>query len=192
MAQASSNRVGYARVSTGAQDLALQIDALEKVGCCKIFTDQVSGAKTSRPGLDAALEYLRPGDTLVCWKLDRVGRSTSHLIGLIGDLRDREVGFASLTEAIDTTTAAGELMFTLMAALAQFERSLIQERTRAGLEAARSRGAKPGRKPSLSMDQVAVVRSMYSAGDHSVSTIAAVVGVSRATVYRALAGAATS
>ncbi len=188
MANTSNNRVGYARVSTGAQDLALQIDALEKAGCVKIFTDQASGAKASRPGLDAALEYLRPGDTLVCWKLDRVGRSTSHLIALIGDLRDREVGFASLTEAIDTGTAAGELLFTVMAALAQFERSLIQERTRAGLEAARSRGAKPGRKPSLSRDQVAVVRSMHRAGSHSVSGIAAVVGVSRATVYRALSG----
>lgn len=186
MDQASNDRVGYARVSTGAQDLALQVDALEKAGCVRIFTDQVSGAKTSRPGLDAAIDYLRAGDTLVCWKLDRVGRSTSHLIGLIGDLRNREVGFASLTEAIDTSTAAGELMFTLMAALAQFERSLIQERTRAGLEAARLRGAKPGRKPSLSGDQVAVVRSMHAAGGHSVAGIAAVVGVSRATVYRCL------
>ena len=120
MDQAINCRVGYARVSTGAQDLALQIDALEKAGCSRIFSDQISGAKTSRPGLDAALEYLRPGDTLVCWKLDRVGRSTGHLIGLIGDLRDREVGFASLTEAIDTRTAAGELLFALMAALAQF------------------------------------------------------------------------
>lgn len=180
-------RIGYARISTADQSLDLQIEALEQAGCSKIFTDVASGARDDRPGLNEALVYMRADDVLVTWKLDRVGRSTAHLIGLINELKQREIGFASLTEAIDTTTPAGELLFTVMAALAQFERSLIVERTRAGLEAARARGAKPGRKPSLSADQIAVVRQMNSSGQHTVASISKVVGVSRATVYRALA-----
>lgn len=179
--------IGYARISTADQSLDLQVEALEQFGCTKIFTDIASGARDDRPGLGDALEYMRADDVLVTWKLDRVGRSTSHLVSLINDLKQRQIGFASLTEAIDTTTPAGELLFTVMAALAQFERSLIVERTRAGLEAARARGAKPGRKPSLSADQIEVVRQMNSSGQHTVAAIADVVGVSRATVYRTLA-----
>jgi DNA invertase Pin-like site-specific DNA recombinase len=180
-------RIGYARISTVDQSLDLQIEALKASGCAKIFTDVASGARDDRPGLSDALEYMRAKDVLVTWKLDRVGRSTAHLVALINDLRRREIGFASLTEAMDTTTPAGELLFTVVAALAQFERSLIVERTRAGLEAARARGSKPGRKPSLSADQVQVVRQMNSSGQHTVAAIAGVVGVSRATVYRTLA-----
>jgi len=178
--------VGYARVSTSEQTLDLQVDALTAAGCVKVFTDVASGAKTDRPGLAAALEYMRPGDVLTCWKLDRVGRSTQHLVGLMSDLKNQNRGFRSLTEQIDTTSAMGEFVFSLFAALAQLERSMIQERTRAGLAAARERGAKPGRKPSLNSDQVAVVRQMHATGAHTVAAIAAVVGVSRATVYRAL------
>lgn len=180
-------RIGYARVSTADQSLDSQVEALKKSGCTKIFTDIASGARDDRSGLADALSYIRADDVLVTWKLDRVGRSTAHLIGLINDLKHRQIGFASLTEAIDTTTPAGELLFSIMAALAQFERSLIVERTRAGLEAARARGAKPGRKPSLSAAQIEVVRKLNASGEHTVASIANVVGVSRATIYRALA-----
>ncbi|MBM3824467.1 MAG: recombinase family protein [Verrucomicrobia bacterium] len=151
MKEQTKNRlVGYARVSTNGQELKLQLDALEKAGCPKklIFVDKVSGAKAARPGLDACLRELKEGDTLIAWRLDRLGRSVRHLIDLVEQLRQRKVGFKSLCDgAIDTTTASGELIFHIFTALAQFERRLIQERTRAGLEAARARGRKGGRKP---------------------------------------------
>lgn len=179
--------VGYARVSTIDQNAGLQHAALSEAGCGRIFEDKASGTRTDRPELAAALDYLREGDTLVVWRLDRLGRSLKHLVEVVTDLHDRGVGFRSVTENIDTTTPTGKLVFHIFAALAEFERELIVERTRAGLRAARDRGAKPGRKPSLTQDQVAVVRTMHAAGDHTVQAIADVVGVSRATVYRALA-----
>lgn len=177
--------VGYARVSTGDQSLQLQVDALEKAGCVKVFTDVASGARSDRPGLEAAVEYMRPGDLLCCWKLDRVARSTAHLVVLMEEFKKKGYGFKSLTEQLDTSTAMGEFFFTVIGAIAQLERSLIQERTRAGLAAARERGSKPGRKPSLSADQVAVVRQLHADGKE-VKALAAMFSVSRPTIYRVL------
>ena len=139
--------IGYARVSTGDQDVALQLDALNKAGCETIFRDQASGAKTERPGLAKALAHVRKGDILVVWKLDRLGRSLPHLIETVTELEQRKVGLRSLTESIDTTTPGGRLIFHVFGALGQFERDLIRERTRAGLSAAAARGRKGGRKP---------------------------------------------
>src|SRR5258707_9998253 len=147
--------VGYARVSTGGQELQLQLDALKKAGVAKsdFFTDKASAAKAARPGLDKCLHHLKPGDTLLVWRLDRLGRSVRHLIDLVENLRLRKVGFKSICDGvIDTTTASGELIFHIFTALAQFERRLIQERTRAGLSAARARGRLGGRKPILDGD----------------------------------------
>ena len=133
--------IGYARVSTGEQELQMQLDALEEAGCVEIFKDKASGARSSRPGLDACIEALEPGDTLVVWRLDRLGRSMPHLVSLVQELLGKGIGFRSLLDgAIDTTTASGELMFNIFSSLAQFERRLIQERTQAGLAAVRARG----------------------------------------------------
>jgi len=133
--------VGYARVSTSEQTLALQQDALEKIGCTKIFSDVVSGANEERKGLAEALEYVRKGDTLVVWRLDRLGRSLKHLIETITQLNNRNIGFKSITENIDTTTSGGKLVFHIFGALAEFERDIIKDRTKAGLHAARARGS---------------------------------------------------
>lgn len=137
--------IGYARVSTTDQHLDLQTDALHAAGCERLYTDTVSGAKVDRPGLTAALDACRPGDTLVVWKLDRLGRSLPHLVETVRDLIARGVGFQSLQESIDTTTSGGKLVFHIFASLAEFERDLIRERTNAGLSAARARGRKGGR-----------------------------------------------
>ena len=137
--------IGYARISTRAQDLALQLDALERAGCERVYKDVGSGTIRRRPQLDACLDYLRPGDTLVVWRLDRLGRSLRHLVELVAGLREREMAFRSLTEAIDTNTSAGRLQLHLFAALAEFERELIRERATAGREAARARGRLGGR-----------------------------------------------
>ena len=184
MTDASSKgyRLGYARVSTLEQDPALQHDALRAAGVERIFTDQASGALTERPQLTALLEQLRPGDTLVVWRLDRLGRSTSHLIQTVTALEERGIGFASLTEAIDTTTPAGRLLFGVLASLAAFERDLIRERTMAGLAAARARGKVGGRPTSMTADKLAVATRMLTEG-RSKATIAATIGVSRATLY---------
>jgi DNA invertase Pin-like site-specific DNA recombinase len=142
--------IGYARVSTTDQDLSLQLDALRHAGCREawIFRDTTAGARTARPGLEACLRALEPGDTLVVWRLDRLGRSMTHLVTVIEELLGRQVGFRALCDgAIDTTSASGELIFHIFSALVQFERRLIQERTRAGLAAARARGKKGGRQP---------------------------------------------
>jgi len=141
--------VGYARVSTTEQTLDLQFDALKKAGCSKIFTDTASGAKTERKGLDEALSYVREGDTLVVWRLDRLGRSLTHLIETVSQLDNRKIGFKSLTEQIDTTTSGGKLIFHIFGALAEFERNLIRQRTNAGLQAARARGRVGGRPKKL-------------------------------------------
>jgi DNA invertase Pin-like site-specific DNA recombinase len=154
-------KVGYARVSTGEQNLALQVDALRRAGCEKVLSDQgISGADFSRPGLDAALARLSAGDTLVVWRLDRLGRSLARLVDLITWLGDRSIQFMSLTESINTTSPGGVLVFHMMAALAEFERSLISERTRAGMTAARERGRIPGRRRSLNSAQCEEARAL--------------------------------
>src|ERR687884_1313918 len=150
--------VGYARVSTTDQTPTLQHDALTKAGCTRIFTDTASGAQTEREGLTEALAYVRPGDTLVVWKLDRLGRSLKDLITRITELQPRKIGFKSLTENIDTTTSGGKLIFHIFGALAEFERDIIRERTNAGLLAARARGRKGGRPKSLTGKKVAMVQ----------------------------------
>lgn len=181
--------IGYARVSTWEQNTELQRDALLEAGCIRTFEETASGTNTDRPQLAAALDFVRPGDTLVVWRLDRLGRSLKHLMETVALLNERGVGFRSLHESIDTTTSTGRLVFHNFGALAEFERDLIVDRTRAGLNAARERGAKPGRRPSLSVDQAAVVRQMAAEGRHTTRAIAEVVGVSRATVYRCLTSA---
>lgn len=178
--------LGYARVSTPEQDLALQLDALDAAGCWKVFRDVASGAKTARPDLDSLLDQIRPGDTLVVWKLDRLGRSMQHLIDTVGMLRDRGVHFRSLTEGIDTATPTGKLVFHIFAALAEFERDRIIERTEAGLAAARARGRFGGRRKSLTQRQVLTLYRMYDSREHTVAEIAETLGTSRATVYREL------
>ncbi len=186
---ATGSLIGYARVSTADQSLDLQIDALRRAGCDRVFTDTASGALSDRVRLAAALDYLRPGDALVVWRLDRLGRSLRHLVDTVVGLEERGVGFRSVQEAIDTTTPGGKLVFHVFCALAEFERDLVRERTHAGLAAARARGRVGGRKPALSPKKVAVARRLYDEGDHTVADIARVVGVSRATVYRHLAPA---
>lgn len=181
--------LGYARVSTVDQDPALQLDALAKAGCARTFADQASGAVTSRPELNRLLEVLLPGDTLVVWKLDRLGRSLTHLLATVTALADRGVGFRSLTEGIDTTTAAGRMVFSIFGALAEFERALILERTLAGMAAARSRGSRPGRPTVMTPDRITTARTLAAAGT-PVTRIAATLGVGRASVYRALSESA--
>src|SRR3954466_8972517 len=150
--------VGYARVSTTDQTLDLQQDALTKAGCTKIFTDTASGAQTERKGLQEAISYVRAGDTLVVWKLDRLCRSLKDLITRIKELEIRKIGFKSLTENIDTTTSGGKLIFHIFGALAEFERDIIKERTNAGLEAARTRGKRGGRPKALSPDKIKLAK----------------------------------
>ncbi len=178
--------LGYARVSTLDQNLELQHDALEKAGCERIFEDQISGASSERPGWAKATTALREGDTLVVWRLDRLGRSLKHLIDTVNELDARGVGFRSLGENIDTTTPGGRLVFHIFGALAEFERELIRERTHAGLAAARARGRKGGRPRKLAPRQVATARTLLGDGKHSVTEVAAMLGVSRNTLYRAL------
>jgi len=177
---------GYARVSTTDQDAQLQHDALTAAGCYRIFTDTASGALQSRPELDKLFDHLRPGDTLVVWRLDRLGRSIRHLIDQLSVLQDRGIGFRSLQENIDTTTSGGRLVFHIFASLAEFERDLITERTNAGLAAARARGRTGGRPPLLSGDKLATARKLYDQQDLTVAQIGEVLGVSRTTIYRAL------
>jgi DNA invertase Pin-like site-specific DNA recombinase len=177
--------IGYARVSTHDQTLSLQQDALQKAGCTKIFTDTASGAKAERKGLDAALSYVRSGDTLVVWRLDRLGRSLPHLISTMTSLEEQGIGFKSLTENIDTTTSGGKLIFHIFGALAEFERNLIRERTQAGLLAARSRGRTGGRPKALTARKLAMARELYDKG-HPISEICQTLKISRATLYRAL------
>ena len=177
---------GYARVSTGDQTTDLQRDALEKAGCDRIFTDVASGARAHRPELDHMLDLLREGDTVVVWKLDRLGRSMQNLVDLMTIFDERKVQFRSLTEAIDTSTPGGTLVFNIFGSLAQFERDLIRERTRAGLEAARARGRKGGRPAKLDAKQVREVRRLYASRTVTVDQIAAMMHVGRSTIYRCL------
>lgn len=180
--------VGYARVSTADQELHSQVDQLKAAGCEHVFTDTASGAKTDRPGLDECLESLAEGDTLVVWRLDRLGRSMPHLVQVVSDLAERGVAFKSLSDgAIDTTTPSGQLVFHIFAALAQFERELIRERTKAGLAAARARGRRGGRRPvSPSDPKVRMAKAMHQDDSMAVDEICSTLGISRATFYRYL------
>jgi DNA invertase Pin-like site-specific DNA recombinase len=177
--------VGYARVSTSEQDMALQLDALAAAGCVQVFQDAASGAKADRPGLTAALSYVRNGDILVVWKLDRLGRSLPHLIETATNLEKRRIGFRSLTEAIDTTTSGGRLIFHILGALGQFERDLIQERTRAGLTAAVSRGRRGGRRPVITDEKIRRARTLIAQG-LTVREAAARIKVGKTALYMAL------
>ena len=182
------NLLGYARVSTTDQQPHLQADALERAGCYRVFVETASGARTDRPVLGQVLDQLRPGDALVVWKLDRRGRSLRHLVDTVTALAERRVGFRSLQEAIDTTTPGGKLVFHVVAALAEFERDLVRERTDAGLAAARARGRQGSRPSVLTGQKLRVARELYASGRYTVAAIAKTLGVSRASVYRHLAG----
>lgn len=177
--------IGYARVSTDEQNLALQLDALKQANCKRVFKDVGSGSLKHRPELDVCLEFLVAGDTLVVWRLDRLGRGLKHLIEAIEQLHAREIGFRSLTEAIDTTTSGGMLQFHIFGALAEFERQIIRERTRAGLAAARARGRLGGRPPLLTPEKLDAARRMREQ-KRTMPHIAKALGVSRATLYRHL------
>lgn len=181
-------KIGYARVSTDEQELSLQLDELKKAGCEQTFADKVSGAKNARNGLNECMDALQTGDTLMVWRLDRLGRSMPHLVELITLLQQKGVHFKSLCDgAIDTTTASGELIFHIFAALSQFERALIRERTRAGLEAARARGRQGGRKPiSPHHPKVRMAKTMHQNKSMSISEICSSLGISTATFYRYL------
>jgi DNA invertase Pin-like site-specific DNA recombinase len=178
--------IGYARVSTEAQDLALQRDALETAGCTRLFEDKISGKTTERPGLDACLDRLEPGDTLVVWRLDRLGRTMTHLIETINGLTERGVGFRSLDGLTADASATGKLVTGMLALLAEFERSLISERTKAGLAAARARGRSGGRPAALTAEQRSTVRKMHAARTMTVQEIADTFGVSKSVVERAV------
>ncbi len=186
IATPSGMSFGYARVSTTQQDEALQRDALEAAGVDRVYVDHASGATESRPALDELLGQLRAGDTVVIWRLDRLGRSLRHLIDLVAELEQRGVGLRSLTESIDTSTPGGRLIFHVFAALAEFERDLIRERTQAGLAAARARGRVGGRPTVWTQEKLRTARAMHESGEHDVASIARVLGVSRSSVYRAL------
>lgn len=184
--------IGYARVSTSDQNPALQHDALKAAGCERIFTDEgISGGAIKRPALDKALAALKSGDVLIVWRLDRLGRSLSHLIQIAKRLGESGIGFRSLSESIDTTSASGRLLFHIVDALAEFERALITERTRAGTSAAKHRGAKVGRKPKLTPDQIDHAKKLIDAGE-SPRHVAKSMGVSTATLYRKIPAAASN
>jgi DNA invertase Pin-like site-specific DNA recombinase len=180
--------VGYARVSTQDQDPALQLDALERAGCERIYRETASGAQRDRPELKAALDYMRDGDTLVVWRLDRLARSMKQLIETVEDLEARGVGFRSLTESIDTTTAGGRLVFHIFGALAEFERSIIRDRTRAGLAAARARGRTGGRPPVLKDSDRAAALALLCDADIPVKEVARRLGISQAALYQHFPG----
>ena len=188
--------VGYARVSTSDQKLHLQLDALREAGCDRLFTDHVSGAKAERPGLLKALDYVRSGDTLVVWRLDRFGRSLGDLVQKVEALEEQGVGFRSLQESIDTTSPTGKLVFHLFGALAEFERDLVQERTLAGLASARARGRKGGRPRSMDEQKVKLASRLMKANHNgsaelSIAEVCRAVGVSSATLYRSVGPAGT-
>ena len=182
-------KLGYARVSTDDQNLHLQLDALEAAGCDDVFKEKVSGAKTDRPQLDVLLAKARKGDVIVVYKLDRLGRSLGHLVALVHDLMAKGIGLKSLSDPFDTTTAQGKLIFNIFASLAEFERELIVERTKAGLKAARARGRLGGRPKGLSpalKRKAPAVAALYRAGDMTVTQICENQGISRASFYKCL------
>ena len=177
-------KIGYARVSSDDQNLDLQRDALNKAGCERVYEEKESGARADRPQLQRLMEALRSGDTLVVWRLDRLGRSLKHLVETVEALESQGVGFQSTTEAIDTTTSGGKLVFHIFAALAEFERTLVRERTRAGLTAARARGRQGGRPKVLSEDRRRMAQALRDDPTQSVATICKALGISRTTFYR--------
>lgn len=184
----TTKQIGYARVSTQDQDCALQIEALKKAGCDPIYTETASGAKTDRPALLEALQYAREGDVIVVWKMDRLARSLKQLIATVEDLDQRGIGLKSLTEEIDTSTAGGKLVFHIFGALAEFERSLIRERTMAGLAYARTQGRTGGRPSTITPEVLAEAEDLLRNPKRSVREVAKRLGVSRATLYRHLPG----
>lgn len=177
-------KIGYARVSTLEQNLDLQIDALKKDGCEQIITDEASGSVADRPGLIKIKERIRSGDTLVVWRLDRLGRSLKHLIQWINELEEQGIMFKSLQETIDTTSSTGKLVFHIFGALSEFERNLIRERTRAGLEAARARGRQGGRPKKLGKDKRDLAVDLYLGKQHSIQQICGMTGISKPTLYK--------
>lgn len=179
-------KIGYARVSTGDQHLDLQRDALIDAGCEKIFEDTMSGSQISRSGLNAAIEFVRSGDTLVIWRLDRLGRSLQDLLSLVQNLNDRGIALQSLHEQLDTSSATGKLIYHVFGALSEFERNLIVERTRAGLKAARARGRHGGRPSKLSDAQIKEIRVLMQSPGISTKRIAEQYGISRSTIYNCL------
>ncbi len=180
-------KIGYARVSTEEQNLDLQLDALKSAGCEKIFTDEgISGITIERDGLSQALSRVGDGDVLVVWKLDRLGRSLGFLCELVEQFKKQGAGFQSLTDGIDTTTTGGKLVFHIMGALAEFERDLIRERTKAGMKAAKRRGKRVGRPLALTDEQIAHARKVIKSGDETISGMASVLNVGRNTLSRAL------
>ena len=179
-----NQRIGYARVSTDDQHLDLQRDALKKAGCSAVYEETASGKSTDRPELEQCRKALRAGDMLVVWRLDRLGRSLPDLVQIVAELERDGIGFESMTEKIETGSAAGKLVFHVFAALAEFERNLISERTHAGLAAARARGRKGGRKPSLSPQQVREIKALLRDPSIPVTAIAGRYGVSRTTIYK--------
>ena len=180
--------IGYARVSTQDQNPELQLDALQKMGCEEIYLEKASGAQRDRPELKAALKYMRAGDTLVVWKLDRLARSIRQLIDTVENLEQRGIGFRSLTETIDTTTSSGRLVFHIFAGLAEFERSIIRERTQAGLASARARGRLGGRPPAMKEKDIAAAKALLRDPDITVAEVAKRLEVSSATLYRYMPG----
>ena len=179
-------KIGYARVSTKDQSVLMQVEALKEGGCTKIHEETVSGAKTARPVLDEIMRNLREGDTLVIWKLDRLGRNLAHLIHLTNTLMEKKVGLISLNDPIDTTTAQGRLVFGIFASLAEFERELIRERTQAGLKSARARGRKGGRPKGLTQEAIekaTIAEALYKNGSIPVKKIAEQLGISKTTLY---------
>jgi len=175
--------IGYARISQDTQSINLQTDALTAAGCEKTFSDTMSGSRNDRPGLKEALEFARAGDCLCVWRLDRLGRTLPHLIALMQELEHREIGFRSLMEAIDTTTPGGRLTYNLFASLAEFERSVLRERTRAGLAAARQRGRLGGRPKSMTQEKFDAARNLLNAGTPA-RDVATALGLSTPTIYR--------
>lgn len=176
--------IGYARVSTEEQNLDLQTDALKQAGCEKVFADKVSGVKSERKGLNHTLEMLRPGDVLMVWRLDRLGRSLKHLIELVTELEQKEIGFCSLTENIDSTTPGGKLVFHLFGALAEFERNLIRERTKAGLAAARARGRKGGRVEVMDEKKIRQAQALMTDPNNTITDICKTLGIGRTSFYK--------
>jgi DNA invertase Pin-like site-specific DNA recombinase len=180
--------LGYARISTDTQIHDLQLDALHQAGCDKVFTEVGSGTKTDRAELAKLMDQARPGDTIVVWRLDRLARSLRHLIDLADDLRDRQIGLRSLTEAIDTTTPGGRCMFSILGALGQMEVEIIRDRTRAGLAAAAARGRRGGRPPALDESRIRAAKAMLASGTMTASEVARQLGIAPSTLYRHLPG----
>ena len=178
--------IGYVRVSTSDQNLDLQLDALKQVGCDRIYKDIASGAKADRVGLAEVLKYIRSGDTLVVWRLDRLGRSLRHLIDTINQINDQGSYFRSIQESIDTSTSGGKLIFHIFGALAEFERDIIRDRTNAGIAAARKRGRIGGRPAIMDKKKVALAKSLFKDKSNSIASICEILNVSKTTLYRCL------